>query len=511
MRPFFHLKRLARRLALIPAVALASAPTAVHPVWASMVKPADAVLQSRTDPPTRTSASERTGLPSNAERISHGLLRDVIVYRPSDVPNSFVIFLAGEEGRTPILIELVQELTLRGALVATVDTTGFVSTLEKVRGDCRYSAGDLDNLSHFVQAYYRLPTYFRPLLAGYSSGASLSYAALAQADDTTFAGALAIAFRPELQMAAPLCPSRALTVRMRPDEAVMDFQPTGASLPPVEIIEGDRDSPAEAERARSFVRQLPTAHVVAVPGEGNSLTMSEAWTSQFLDSFSSLQRIAIAESLPLPPEELTWLPILEVPPKSTQHQHDTFAVLLSGDGGWGSMVKGLARTLADEGIPVVGIDTLRYFWTPRTPESAANDMDQIIRHYRNQWHRQSVMLLDYSQGADVLPFIYNRLPTAAKQRVRLTEVMGVGSKVMFAYRKQEPFSGDGLEGVPVVPELERMASPQLLCIYGSSENDSTCPQLNASRSTVERFNGGHDAGGDTTLISQAILQAAHLN
>lgn len=494
------------------AVATAAMLTIGHAASAAITAPSALPPPPQVAPPTVDLPSDRIGLQPNAERISHGLLRNVIVYRPSGIPKSFVIFLSGDEGRTSVLTELVQELTQQGALVAEVDTPAFITTLENVKGDCRYPAGDLDNLSHFIQAYYRLPTYYRPLLAGYSSGASLSYAALAQADTTTFAGALMIDFRPQLRMAAPLCPSKALTVHMRPDEAVMDFQPTSAVLPPVEIIDCGLDDHVEIDKpSRDFIQRMPKAHLVVVPGEGHSLALSKEWVVQFISSYSALQQIAAAESLPLPPEELAGLPILEVPAKSGARPSDTLAVLLSGDGGWGSMVKGLARTLSDQGIPVVGIDTLRYFWIPRTPESAANDIDHIIRHYQSQWHRRSVMLLGYSQGADVLPFIYNRLPAQTKRQVRLTEVMGVGAKVMFAYRKQEPFSGDGLEGAPVAPELEKMASPQLLCIYGSAEHDSTCPQLDASRSRVERFNGGHDAGGDTTLISQAILEAAHLN
>ncbi len=44
----------------------------------------------------------------------------------------------------------------------------------------------------------------------------------------------------------------------------------------------------------------------------------------------------------------------------------TFAVILSGDGGWAGLDKKVAAALAAQGIDVVGIDSLRYFWSERT-------------------------------------------------------------------------------------------------------------------------------------------------
>src|SRR3546814_3102258 len=88
---------------------------------------------------------------------------------------------------------------------------------------------------------------------------------------------------------------------------------------------------------------------------------------------------------------------------------DSFAVLLSGDGGWAGLDKDVGEALKMHGIPVVGIDSLRYFWGKRTPDGLAQDVDRIIRYYAQRWHRHHVLLIGYSQGANVLPFAYNRL------------------------------------------------------------------------------------------------------
>jgi len=68
-----------------------------------------------------------------------------------------------------------------------------------------YPDGDLENFSHYVQAYYKLPTYFTPVLIGHSAGATLAYAMLAQAPPGTFAGAVSLSFCVELDLHKPLC------------------------------------------------------------------------------------------------------------------------------------------------------------------------------------------------------------------------------------------------------------------------------------------------------------------
>jgi type IV secretory pathway VirJ component len=61
-------------------------------------------------------------------------------------------------------------------------------------------------------------------------------------------------------------------------------------------------------------------------------------------------------------------------------------------------------------MPVVGLDSLRYFWKERTPRAPPGDVDLILRHYLAAWDKQIVVLIGYSQGADILPFVVNRLP-----------------------------------------------------------------------------------------------------
>ena len=94
----------------------------------------------------------------------------------------------GEQGWNAQLSRSAQLLASQGALVAGIDSRALFANLERDGAECVYPDGDLENLSHFLQAYYRLPSYEPAVLVGYGAGATLSYAMLAQAPAETFAG-----------------------------------------------------------------------------------------------------------------------------------------------------------------------------------------------------------------------------------------------------------------------------------------------------------------------------------
>jgi type IV secretory pathway VirJ component len=71
--------------------------------------------------------------------------------------------------------------------------------------------------------------------------------------------------------------------------------------------------------------------------------------------------------------------------------------------------------LADNDVPVVGFNTLRYFWTARTPEETARDVPRTMEHYMRTWSRERVVLLGYSIGADVMPYSIACPRSCAKQ------------------------------------------------------------------------------------------------
>ena len=94
-----------------------------------------------------------------AETLSHGRFQNIAIYRPTGEVQRVVLFLSGDAGWNEKLSRSAQLLATQGALVAGIDSRALFANLEKDAAACVYPDGDLENLSHFLQAYYRLPSY----------------------------------------------------------------------------------------------------------------------------------------------------------------------------------------------------------------------------------------------------------------------------------------------------------------------------------------------------------------
>ena len=124
---------------------------------------------------------------------------------------------------------------------------------------------------------------------------------------------------------------------------------------------------------------------------------------------------------------------------------------MTGDGGWAGLDQELAARLAANGVPTVGLNSLKYFWRERTPEETAGDVARILRHYLSAWNKKRVLLVGYSFGADVLPFVVNRLPSDLRERIASVSLLGIDANASFEVRIAEWVGADN-GGAPTRPE-----------------------------------------------------------
>lgn len=204
--------------------------------------------------------------------------------------------------------------------------------------------------------------------------------------------------------------------------------------------------------------------------------------------------------------DLRSLPLVEV--RAAIPGDSRIALILSGDGGWAGIDKKLARTLADSGVAVVGVNLRSYLGTERTPEAAAADMSRVLRHYMRLWTRERVIVIGYSRGADIAPFIVNRLPDDLKRRVDLLAMLGLGERAgfhvtLFSFLHTTTNAAD----FPVLPELEllRRTGIRMLCIFGTQEKESLCRDAQPGLMTSVAKRGAHHFDGDHALLATQIL------
>ncbi|MBV6840740.1 virulence factor [Xanthomonas euvesicatoria] len=425
------------------------------------------------------------------EPVSHGRFEQVPVLMPKGEPQRVVIWLAGA-GDAAKRQAQAESLRADGAMVAVVDTAHLYAVLRKAGGTCTFSVGDVENFSRYVQAFYHIPTYRLPLLVGDGEGAALAYAIAAQAKPHVLAGVLTDGLCPATVSNQAICQPG-----VRPGTNTL--LPVPLQIPWVLAASQDKRCPAVAEEG--FLKQVPQARTFRRSARGDILPGLRA----AVRSLGEQKGVA----LPPPPGGLADLPVVELPAKPDgDSDDDTFVIFVSGDGGWAGLDEEVADALAAQGIPVVGLDSLRYFWTERTPQGFADDLDRIARIYAQRWDRQRVVLIGFSQGADVLPAAINKLPAATKQNLRMTALLSVGKLADYEFHVSNWLGSDD-EGLPIAPEVQRLPAGTTVCIYGQDDDDALCPNLPANVAKRVALPGDHHFKGDYTTLAKTIMDQLH--
>ncbi len=198
------------------------------------------------------------------------------------------------------------------------------------------------------------------------------------------------------------------------------------------------------------------------------------------------------------------LPIDVMAAKPTE---DTLAIVYSGDGGWRDIDKEVGSYLQDQGIPVVGVDTLHYFWSERAPQQTADDLGRIIEYYTKRFKVQHVVLVGYSFGADVLPASYNRLKPQDKNKVVQLSLLSLSNKVDYVISVMGWLGAEseGKGGDPV-NDLKSVNPKLVQCIYGKDDDeDVACPKLNGTGAEVIAMDGGHHFDDDYEALANHII------
>jgi len=379
-----------------------------------------------------------------------------------------------------------------GAVVIGVDFTSYIDALRKYdvseNDGCIYLVSDIESLSQQVQRAAGNSAYHLPIIAGIGEGGALALAIAAQTPDATIGQTLAIDPAAGIPLTQQLCtPASKKTVGDR-----MIYGLSDGSLPDPIIAAFTSAAPKDG---REHVEELKKIHpkIDIRDADDDAQTTLSDTLDELMDEAGSSDN-----PLGLP------LSVLDAKPAM-----DTMAVIYSGDGGWRDIDKEVGGKLQKEGIPVVGIDSLHYFWSERKPQETADDLGKIIDLYRKQWNVKHVLLIGYSFGADVVPATYKLLKPAEKSSIVQISLLSLSHEVDYVISVMGWLGQktDGAGGDPVA-DLKDVDPKLVQCIYGNDDDDEVaCPDLKDSGASVVELPGDHHFDENYDLLTKTIVDA----
>lgn len=431
-----------------------------------------------------------------------GLVR---IYKSSENPKTVMLFISGDGGWDDTAGRLVTSLMVPDMMLVGIDVTSYKKSIDEGSEKCVYGAAQFEALSQYIQKKYKFQTYIPPVILGFSSGATMVYAILVQSPPNTFAGGISMGFCPDLDTKHPYCKGvGGLDYRHDPKMGYV-YKLAKSVASPWIVLQGEQDEICSTPDTRRFVPKVAGGQIFELPKVGHGFNVQRNWVPEYREALKEIERQNKAAAAPPPADAAVGdLPLIELP---AAQKGGTVAVIVTGDGGWANIDKEIGDTLKQDGIPVVGLNSLQYFWEAKTPEKMSADLGRILSHYGAAWKADTFILIGYSRGADVLPFMVSRLPDALKAKIRNIALLGLGTETNFEFKVTDWIS-DGPGVYKTMPELAKLSGLKVMCFYGTEEDDPACKKLDPAKITIVEKKGGHHFGGDYEGLARQILGSA---
>lgn len=177
---------------------------------------------------------------------------------------------------------------------------------------------------------------------------------------------------------------------------------------------------------------------------------------------------------------------------------------ISGDGGLNRFSTGLCESLNHNGFDVVALNSKSYFYNKKTPDETAQDISTYLTKKLAGRTNPKIVFIGYSFGADVLPFVLNRLPKNISDEIDVSFIMASSGSTDFEIHWLDMLGSGRKRGMDVVSEINKIQNEKIVIITGSDDKNLDIKQISLNKYTHVVLPGGHHFDNDIEEIVQQI-------
>ncbi|MEO6688353.1 MAG: hypothetical protein ABIS07_00540 [Dokdonella sp.] len=214
---------------------------------------------------------------------------EIALYKPKVASRGLALFASGDGGWNLGVTDMAHQAAALGYWVAGFSTPQYLKGLDAGAGACSDADGVLAKLGDSLVRELKLPIDTRPVIIGYSSGATVAYTALAADKGTYFGGGMSLGFCPDLLIHRAFCPGRGgLTQHWQQKPPTWVFDKRETVEVPWRILQGESDQVCDPKFAGEFAEGQKASKAVMLPKVGHGFGVPKNWMPQYVQSVKDL-------------------------------------------------------------------------------------------------------------------------------------------------------------------------------------------------------------------------------
>lgn len=179
---------------------------------------------------------------------------------------------------------------------------------------------------------------------------------------------------------------------------------------------------------------------------------------------------------------------------------------VSGDAGFNTFSKTFAQEIHRYGYDVFALNTKKYFWQKKTPLQTAQDSENYLKKISKNRKNKKIIIIGFSYGADVAPFIYNRFDDQFKKNIQDLIIIGPSQVNDFEIHLEEYITDHMEHGYSVTNEINHLKNVPFTLIVSDFENKYfPRKEITLKDYRFVHIRGDHHFGGNTKMLADKIV------
>ena len=178
---------------------------------------------------------------------------------------------------------------------------------------------------------------------------------------------------------------------------------------------------------------------------------------------------------------------------------------ISGDGGYTSFSEGVCATINKAGYMVTSLNSKSYFDDKKTPRQTTDDFVNYLNDQFNKRKDRQFLLIGYSFGADITPFVVNLFPDSIKKKLISVILLSPSTSTDFETHVWDKLGLKKKRSMDVVAEVNKLGTMKTAIILGN-DDDFPINNIKLKNYGHELLPGGHHYEGNTDEVAKTIMK-----